>query len=169
MSVEVKTTYGGNTDFDIDCSSLVTSSTFIGGRESDEIDNTSTLFVDVLVKGQVTVGTITVADTSILVYVWGSDESLGTTPIDDLDGVDAARTLTNTGVLNSALKIGAVITILVDTDDITYDIQEFSVADLFGGVMPKFWGLYVTHNTGANLNATNDNLFSYHGITYTSA
>jgi len=165
---EVKTTYGSNTDFDIDCSSLGTSATYIAGRESDQVDNTTTLFIDVLVKGQVTVGTTPTADTSIIISVWGSDESLGTTPIDDLDGVDAARTLTNTGVLNSALKIGAVITILVNTSNVVYDIAEFSVADLFGGSMPKFWGIFVSHNTGVNLNATNDNLFSYHGITYTS-
>ncbi len=166
---EIKTTYGSNTVIDMDLSSLATSATFIAGRESDEVDNTSNLFVDVLVKGQVTVGTTPTGDTSIAIYVWGSDETLGTTPIDVLDGVDSAETLTNTGVLNSALRFSTSITVLAATSDVTYDIVEFSVAELFGGVMPKFWGLFVSHNTAVNLNATNDDLFSYHGITFTSA
>jgi len=168
--VEIKTTYGSNTVIDMDLSSLASSATFVAGRESDEIDNTSTLFIDALVKGQVTVGTTPSAtSTAIQIYVWGSDESLGTTPIDVLDGVDSAETLTNTGVLNNALAFAFSIPILQTTSDITYDITPFSVKELFGGIMPKFWGLFVSHDTTVNLNATNDDLFSFNGVTFTSA
>ncbi len=167
---EIKTKYGSNTVIDMDLSSLATSATFIAGRESGEIDNTTNLFIDALVKGKVTVGTSPSANsTAIQIYVWGSDESLGTTPIDVLDGVDSDETLTNTGILNNALAFAYSIPLLQNTSDITYDITPFSVKELFGGVMPKFWGLFVAHDTTVNLNATNDDLFSYNGVTFESA
>lgn len=169
LATVVTTTYGSNTAITMDLSSLGTSSTFIAGRESNEIDNATTnKYIDAIVQGKVKVGTTPTANTSINIYVWGADTSIATTAIDVLDGVDSAETLTNTGVLNSALRLGAAITVLVNTSDVTYNIAPFSVAALFGGVMPKFWGLYVSHNTGVNLNAANANLFSFNGITYTN-
>ena len=42
------------------------------------------------------------------------------------------------------------------------------MAALFGGVMPKFWGLYVAHNHTGALGASNSGLFSFNGITYTN-
>jgi len=166
--VETKTTYGSNTTIDMDLSSLATSATFIAGRESDQVDNTSDLFVDAIVQGKVTVGTTPTANTSIQIYVWGADVALSTTPIDVLDGVDSDETLTNTGILNSALRFATSIVVLAATSDVTYNIVPFSVAQLFGGVMPKFWGLFIAHDTAVNLNATNNDLLSYHGITFTS-
>jgi len=158
--------YSANTGITIDLSSLASSASWIAGRESSEIDNTTNKYVDALVQGKVKVGTTPTANTSINVYVWGADTSLATTAIDVLDGTDSAETLTNTGVLYSALKLGAVINVLVNTSDVTYNIAPFSVAQLFGGVMPKFWGLFVAHNTGVNLNASNANLFSFNGIKF---
>ena len=156
--------YSSNTTITMDLSSLASSATWVAGRESSEIDNTTNKYIDALVQGKVKVGTTPTANTSINIYVWGADTSLATTAIDVLDGTDSAETLTNTGVLYSALKLGAVINVLVNTSDVTYNVAPFSVAQLFGGVMPKYWGLYVAHNTGVNLNASNANLFSFNGI-----
>lgn len=167
--VEVKTTYSSNTTITIGVESTASSATFIAGRESTQIDNTSTLFVDAIVRSKVTVGTTPTADTSIIVYVWGSDISLATTAIDVLDGTDSDETLTNTGVLNGALRFAASVPVADTTSNVAYDMAPFSVAQLFGGIMPKFWGLYVTHDTGVALNSTAGNhLFRFNGITYTS-
>lgn len=163
----VTPSYSANTTITMDLDGLGTSSTWIAGRESNEIDNTTNKYVDALVQGKVKVGTTPTANTAINIYVWGADTSLATTPIDTLDGTDSAETLTNTGVLNSALKLGATINVLVNTSDIVYNVAPFSVAQLFGGIMPKFWGLFVAHNTGVNLHATdNTNFFSFNGIKY---
>ena len=151
----------------MDLSSLATSSTWINGVESNEIDNATTnKYVDALVQGKVKVGTTPTANTYINVYVWGADTSLATTVIDALDGTAGAEGLTNTGVLASGLRLGASIGVFVNTSDITYNVAPFSVAALFGGIMPKYWGLYVAHNTVAALNASNNNLFSFNGIKY---
>jgi len=159
--------YSSNTTITISPASTASSATFVAGRESSEIDNTTNKYMDALVQGKVTVGTTPTANTQIVIYVWGADTSLATTPIDVLDGTDSAETLTNTGILYSALKLGTVITVTATTSDIGYAFAPFSVASKFGGVLPKFWGLYVTHNTGVNLNATGGNhVFSFNGIKY---
>lgn len=151
----------------MDLAALATSATFVSGRESTEVDNaTTTKFNDVMVSGSVSVGTTPTANTTIQVFVWGSDVSLVTTPIDVLDGLDSAETLTNIGVLN-ALKPGPTILVPAATSDIKYHVLPFSVAALFDGVMPKFWGLFVAHNSVAALRATlNTNAFGYIGIKY---
>lgn len=156
--------YTGPTTITMDLSSLGTSATFIAGAESGQIDNTTNKFIDAIVHGKVKVGTTPTANTFIVIHVWGAHTSLATTAIDVLDGTSSAETLTNTGVLGSALIAARSIAVLVNTSDITYDMAPFSVAQLFGGSMPMFWGLFVSHNTGVNLNATNSNLFAYVGI-----
>jgi len=158
--------YSGNTTITMDLASLATSSTFLAGRESTQIDNTADKYMDCLVSGTVSVGTTPTANTVIAVYVWGADTSLATTPLDTLDGTDSAETLTNTGILN-ALRLGATVAVPATTSDVQYIVLPFSVASLFGGVMPKFWGLFVTHNTNVNLRSTtNTNSFDFVGIKY---
>lgn len=162
----ITVSYSSNTTITISPASLGTSSTFVAGRESTEVDNTTNKYVDALVSGKVTVGTTPTASTQIAVYVWGAHTSLATTALDTLDGTDSAETLTNTGILN-ALRLGATVQVPATTSDIGYIILPFSVAALFGGVMPKFWGLFLAHNTGVNLNSTAGNhVFEYVGIKY---
>lgn len=159
--------YSANTAITIDLANLASSATFVAGRESNEIDNTTNKYVDAVVSGSISVGTTPTANTVIGVYVWGADTSLATTAIDTLDGTDSAETLTNVGVLG-ALRIGVTINVPATTSDVAYPIVPFSVAALFGGVMPKFWGIFVSHNTGVNLRntAVNTNSLEYVGIKY---
>lgn len=159
--------YSSNTTITMDLANLGTSSTFLAGRESSQIDNTSNKYMDCTVSGVVSVGTTPTANTVIAVYVYGADTSLATTALDTLDGTDSAETLTNTGILN-ALRLGATIAVPANTSDVQYIVLPFSVASLFGGVMPKFWGLFVSHNTGVALrnNAVNTNSFDFVGIKY---
>lgn len=158
---------GTGTSITMDLANLASSSTWVAGRESNEIDNTTNKYVDAHVSGSVSVGTTPTANTIIAVYVWGSDVSLATTAIDVLDGVDSAETLTNTGD-RDALRLGATISVPATTSDLAYPVLPFSVASLFGGHMPRFWGLFVAHNTGSNLRNTsvNTNAFKFVGIKY---
>lgn len=157
--------YSSNTSITIGLATtpLASSSTFVAGRESGEIDNTTNKYIDALVSGKVTVGTTPTANTQILVFVWGAETSLGTTAIDTLDGTDSDETLTNTGV-RDALRLAATINVPSATSNVTYNVLPFSVAALFGQ-MPKFWGLFVSHNTGVALNSTAGNhAFEYVGV-----
>ena len=142
---------------------LASSSTLVAGRESNEIDNTTNKYDDAMVQGKITVQTPTGSTGQIQVWVWGSDTSAATTNLDTLDGVDSDETLTSTGIRDGLLKLGAVVSVDSTTSNRAYYIGAFSVAQLFGGNMPKYWGIWVTQNTGAALNATAGN----HDITYT--
>lgn len=166
----VNVAYASAASITMDLANLASSSGFTSGRESNEIDNTTNKYMDCLVKGRISVGTTPTVNTVIAVYVWGSDVSLATVSIDVLDGVDSAESLTNTGILN-ALRWGASVAVPATTSDIAYEILPFSVASRFGGIIPKFWGLYVAHSTGVNLRntAVNTNSLEYVGITYTVA
>lgn len=157
--------YSADTTITCSVASLASSATFVAGQESTQVDNTTNKYDDAIVSGKVTVGTTPTANTQINVYVWGSDVSLATRAIDTLDGTDSAETLTNTGVLFSALRPLAVIPVISTTSNIGYDFPPSSVASRFGGVLPKFWGLFVAHNTGVSLNSTGGNhFFEFVGI-----
>lgn len=164
------TTYSANTAITFDLSALATSATFVAGRESTEVNNTTTQYIDAIVNVDGITGHATTAPVvgqMIQLYVWGADTSLVTVPIDVLDGLDSAETLSHVAVLN-ALRFAAAPAVTVATAALVYYIQPFSVASLFGGIMPKFWGLYAAHSHAGALGASNNALFSFNGITYTS-
>lgn len=162
--------YGTSTSITMDLSALAASTTFIAGRESNEVDNTGSLFIDAYVSGRFIVGTTPTLPCQLNVYVWGSPVSLATTAIDVLDGADSAETLTNTTVLTNGLKLAAACPILVNTSNTTYYVSPFSVAGALGlPELPQFWGLFVSHNQTAALktDAGNTNSFQYTGFKYT--
>jgi len=162
-------TLSANTAITFDISSLGTSSTFLTGRESTQIDNTSNNYMDALVTVDGIVGGASAPTIGqmIQLYVWGSDTSLATTAIDVLDGTDSAETLSHASVLQS-LRFAAAPAVTVATASLSYFIQPFSVAALFGGVLPKFWGLFLSHNHTGALAAAQSARFRFNGVTYTS-
>jgi len=146
---------------------LASSATFVAGRCSAEIDNTSNLYQDVEVQGLVTVGTTPTVNTQIQVYVWGSYVSTATTALDTIVGTDADKTITSAGVAMGFLKLAGVGVVDSTTSNRGYYIGQFSVAQLFGGNMPQFWGLFIAHNTGVALNSTAGNhVWKYTGVKY---
>lgn len=162
--------YGSDTAITFDVSSLGTSSTFLAGRESTQIDNTTNKFVDAVVTCDGILGHASTAPTvgqQILLYLWGSDVSLATTPIDVLDGTDSAETLAHDSVRQS-LRLVAAPAVTVATAGLKYYILPFSVASYFDQ-MPKFWGLFLTHNHTGALAATQSGIWSYYGIKFDSA
>jgi len=160
--------YSAATTITIDPSSLATDSAFLGGRESTQIDNTSNLYLDAQVYATFMVGTTPTANTVINMYFWGSYVSLGTTALDVLDGTDSAETITNAGVLQTVLALGGQALVSATTSNVAHPIRVRSVASVLGqAVLPPFWGIYVAHNTGVNLNATAGNhVVKYVGVTW---
>lgn len=161
---------GTDTAITFDISSLGTSASFLAGRESTQIDNTSTQYADAMVYVKPITGHASTAPTvgqMIQLYVWGSKESLATTAIDVLDGTDSAETISHASILQS-LKFVAAPTVTVATAGLAYHIEPFCVAPLFGGVMPKFWGLFLSHNHTGALAASQSALFSYAGVSPTN-
>jgi hypothetical protein len=152
----------------ITCSvaSLASSSSFVAGQESTIVDNSSNKYVDALLSGKIRVGTTPTVNTQILVYVFAQLDDTPTYP-DVMDGTDSAETITTAGVGQGFLKLAAVLNVDATTSDRDYPFGPVSVAQLFGGVMPQRWGVFVTHNTGVALNSTGGNHFiKYQGVKF---
>lgn len=151
----VKLAYGSATELTITLASLATDATQLIGRASTVVDNTSNLYLDYLLSGKITVGTSPTTGKEIRVYIYASMNDTPTYP-DSITGTDADKTMTSSGVLDAGLVF--VQTIATEsTSNREYSIRPVSVAALFGGTLPKKWGVFVTHNTAVALNATGSN------------
>jgi hypothetical protein len=158
----IKPAYTSSATITISPASLGSSATRVDGRESTAVDNTSNLFLDCLVSGKVTTGTSPTAGKQIDIWVYASED--GTNYPDVFDGTDSAETVTSENVRNSALRLAATI-IIDSTSDRAYYVAPFSIAALYGGTVPRKWGLFITHDTGVNLNSTAGNhAWSYTGL-----
>lgn len=139
--------------------SLATSSTLLVGRECTAFDNAGTdLAIDSLVGGKITTGTSPTAAKQIEIWCAGSYD--GTTYAGSATGSDAG--LTFVAETKTLLKLITIIP-TNSTSNTAYAWGPFSIAQLFGGTMPRKWNIFVTHNTGVALNATGGN----HELKYT--
>lgn len=153
-------TYTATATITIAPENVASSSTFVAGVESTVVSNLSNKYSDVWVSGKWTAGTTPTANTQVQIWVYApitDDLASSVTYPDVIDGTSSAETMTSAGILQSGLKLGAVLNVDSATSDRTYPCAPFSVAALFGGRMPTRWGLFITHNTGVNSNSTAGN------------
>ncbi len=164
---DIKTKYPSTSSVALTCdlTSLASGSAgvFTAGRESTAVDNTSNLDLDHLLSGVIRAGTSPTSSRYINVYVYANISSSSGTPTypDVLDGTDSAETFTSANVMNGIVKLAASM-ISDSTSNRDYFFGPVSVAQLFGGVLPKFWGVFVAHDTAVALNATG----GQHVLTY---
>ncbi len=160
MAADIRTQYPSTstTALTISLASLATDASLLTGRESTAVDNTTFEDIDHLVSGVITVGTTPTANTLIQVWAYAYRTITTGTPTypDVFDGTDSAETITNSGVKGALLRLVASIDVIATTSNVGYEFPPTSIARLFDQ-MPQFWGLFVTHNTGVNLNSTAGN------------
>lgn len=165
----VSIAYRASTTFTIAPENVASSATFVAGVESNVYDNTTNKDLDVLVAGTWTAGTTPTTATQVRVYVFAVRDDTPTYP-DVMDGTGSAETLTSAGVGDGFLRLGAAANVDSATSNRVYDLGPFSVAQLFGGVMPNKFGIFITHNTGVNSNTTAGNhVWKATGVSYTVA
>lgn len=154
---DVKIAYGASSALTITLAGLATSATWIVGRESTEVDNSSNKYLDYLLSGKITVGTTPTAAKEIRVYVWGLMEDTPTRPL-NVAGSDADLTPTGGATtIPVVFRLAATVSTVDTTSDVTFWFGPLSIAALFGGRMPKRFGVWVTHATAVNLHATAGN------------
>jgi hypothetical protein len=164
----IKIAYATPATITIAPASLATSATRVAGVESDAIDNGTNLYVDALVSGKITTGTTPTVSKQIDIWVYAAHDETPTYP-DTIDGTSSAETIASENVRNSAMRLLASIAVDA-TSDRTYWLAPTSVAELFGGRLPRRWGLFITHDTAVNLNSTSGNHeMKYTGIYFTVA
>jgi hypothetical protein len=141
---DIKNKYGAsNQAITITITSLGSNST----RESTVIDNSSDLFLNVLVNVKIkTNSSGTVSTGYVNVYAYGTADG-GTTYNGGATGSDASITLSNPPNMRLIGVINAV------ANSTTYN-GLFDVAAAFDGVMPQKWGIVVDNRSGAALDAS---------------
>jgi hypothetical protein len=156
---DIKTKYPATSSvaLTLTLASLASDTSLLAGRASTAVDNTSNLDIDHLVSGMITTGTSPTVSTKIEVWAYASMKTATGTPTypDSITGTDANKSITSANVKAPMLRLVAVLTVDA-TSNRGYYFGPVSIAQLFGG-MPKFWGLFVVHNTAVALNATGGN------------
>lgn len=151
---DIKVYYGTASDLTITLASLAQDASLLTGRESAAIDNSTALNLDYLVSGKITTGTSPTASKQIEVWAVGSWD--GTSWPDVFDGTDSGETVTASDIKNAVCRAVAIMA-TGSTSNVTYHFGPVSLASVFGGVLPVKVVLFVTHNTGVNLNSTAGN------------
>ena len=146
----LKATYASSASFTITLNSLGNGS----ARESTAIDNGTNLYLDAHVRVTVSVGSVS-GSPQVHIYAYGSED--GSVYPDTVTGSDAAVTMEDPTVLRHAISIPT------PTSSKAYESDIISIARLYGGVLPKFWGIVVVNLTGASL-AGSGNSASFTGI-----
>lgn len=143
------------------------------------VDNTTNLFIDVSVGGQIDLDTTTgiiVAGESFDIYVAAQFDY--DTASSYNSGIDTGLTANDSTLTADTdfnpLNLIFLTSVAVEatTPDVSQGYNWFvgSVAQAFGGIMPKRWMLVGHNNTGATTTATvSTTIINYNGITYTTA
>lgn len=154
-NASVKLTFAASAAITWTLASLATSSTLLAGRESAGVDNHTNLYLDFLVAGKVRMGTSPTTGTNFEVWCYSS---LNDTPVYTSAhiGTDQAFSYTTRDLLANSERLVSVLT-TDGTSGRTLFFPPTSVASLFGGVPPQYWGLWGVHNTGVALDSTGAN------------
>ena len=147
--------------------SIATSADWTSGWTSAAIDNSTNLYIDHLLSGEIVVAASGLAAAKIQVRVYAE---LDDSNYPDLfsagtEGTEGTATVHDTNVL-TVLKLAASL----DTDTTASQVYPFgplSVAALFGGVCPRKFCVFISHSTGANL-AASGNQVTTKGVYFTN-
>ena len=132
------------------------------------VDNTSNLYVDVIVGGLFEIGATTpAAGDYINVYVYGSyDTGTSSALTGGIDGLFTGADEEEVDGTDLILTHMPLITTLEAESNIGIHWGPTGIAQFFGGVMPPKWGLVMENQSDSTMAA--GSLVEYIGITYTT-
>jgi hypothetical protein len=138
----------------------------LAARASTYVDNSSTLYLDATLRVQCGIGTTTGSDNAVYIYGYGGQDTsyFGG---NFTSGTDAA--ITTSGANFPLLGVMQTATFPpVTSTNYTYYVG--SVANAFGGTLPKYWGVVILNSSGASLvNTAANHVVTYTGINATTA
>lgn len=163
-NADVKVAYAASAAYTCVLTGLATDTNLLTGRESTGLSNATNKYLDELVAGLITTGTSPTASKQIEVHAVAALNDTPTYP-DVFDGTESAETITSADIKNGICANVALMT-TSNTSDRTYPFRPVGLRQLFGDGLPVAHVLFVTHNTGVNLNATGANQALYHTPVY---
>lgn len=165
MSTTFKPLYAASASvgFGTNLNALATSSTRTAGVQSDQIDNSTNLYDDILLSGNVKLGTGPTVNKQVDVWIVACMNGSSAYPdVFDANGT-TAKTWTSENVRNAGGKLLKSMLSDASTGLFLYFSNE-SVAALFGGVVPQKFVVFLTHDTGVNLDASAGGAMNYLGV-----
>jgi len=142
---DIKQKFGGSTTIVVTLAGLTNTS----WRQAQAVDNGSNLFADALVAGKIKTGTGSGSKDYVDIYAAASADG-GATYGGDCSGSDAAYA----GESDNLVHLGRISTPAAET---TFKFGPFSVAAVFGGVLPENWTLVFDNESDSTLDATPEN------------
>lgn len=151
--------WGSSSALTITLAGLASDTSLLAGRQSSVVDvaAASPGVLDYLIAGRVTTGTSPTDLKEIRIYLFGSLDDTPTYPA-GMGAADAGVTVVSSNVRDSGLILLKSISTGA-TSDRGHPFGPVGVREMFGGVLPKRFGVFCVHNTGVNLNATAGNHF----------
>jgi len=151
--------------------SLASSSTLTAGWTSALINNTATKAMDYMISGQIKVHNTVAPTDGTQIELWAYSCLLDTPTWPDLfsagtEGTEGTATIHDTEIKASGLVALWSTKVDTGTGDV-YTIPYTSIREAFG-VVPPYFALFVTQNTGQTLHSATNALY-YMPIDYTVA
>ena len=142
-SGDVKLAFAASSNLDVtNLNSLAASATWVAGWESALVDNSANLYEDYLLSGKITVGGAPTAGQVRIYVVALLDDA--TWP-DVFDGTQSAETITSALIGAGFMALAEVFS--PDTSaSAVYFFGPVSVANLFGGICPLKFVMFITHS-----------------------
>lgn len=161
-NADVKLAYAADAAMTMDLSALASSSTFVAGRESSSVSNSSN-YLDIRISGTFISGTTPTTPAESRLYLVTPYEDTPSWP-DVFDGTDSAETITNTNILDSLPLIWSGT--VSSSSNVTYSIVSALTLAQAIGFCPKQFVLFFTHAHTAALktDAGNTNSLFYQGL-----
>ena len=153
MTTTIENLYGSSNQA-ITCT--ITSLGTGGARSSAAIDNSSNLYLDVLVQAKIKSGSGSTSATGYVnFYAYGTAD--GGTTYPEGAGTDTGVTLTTPPNVRLIGRIAMV------ANSTTYASEPMSVAAAFGGILPQKWGIIVENQSGGTFDASTASAW-YQGV-----
>jgi hypothetical protein len=143
--------------------SLATDANLLAGASSLVVDNGPTaanleIGIKALVKNNGSSNPT--AGKEIDLYTYDAIDDIPTYP-DTIAGTDALKTITTANILTSGFRLMASLFVAATQNQVN-PMASVALSQLYG-VMPRYWGVFVVHNSGQALNASG-NQCTYKGV-----
>jgi hypothetical protein len=146
---DVKLAYGASSSVTVtNLAGLAASATHVAGWESGAIDNSSNLYTDYIINAKITVESSGLAAGEIRMYLVAELEDAAWPDV--FDGTESTETVTDTEIRDAICR-QAAITVTDTTASRVYYLNCPSVAQVFGGTVPRKFVIFITQSTGTTL------------------
>jgi hypothetical protein len=136
----------------------------LAARSSAYVDNSSNVYLDASIRAKVGIGVLSGTDNAVYLYGYGSEDAVAFSGF--TSGTDAAVLTTSANFPLMGVITTNVFNPVTSTD---YTFYIGSVANAFGGNLPKYWGVVVDNRSGGALvNTAANHVITYTGIYATS-